>query len=1719
MKRKLLITCIFFVTAFIVKGQTNCGTAQPFCTGTNYTFPASTNTGSPTGANFGCLGTQPNPAFYFMEIDNPGNITLSLSSAPANDIDFICWGPFTNPATMCNQLTAANIEDCSYSWLSTETCQINGASIGDYYVLLITNYSNNPCNINFSQTGGSATTNCCILGGDAGNDNTLNICNSDPAFIMENQLLGTPDSGGVWYDATWATAGSNNFNPSTWVSGTYAYIVPGSSASCPDDTSFLTVNINPTPILNFPSFINVCSDNTPINLTSATPAGGTYTGAGVNTNMFTPSINVLGSNTITYTYTDASGCSNTATQNILVNDIPYATAVTTNVSCNGLADGNASLTISGGTPTYATNWNGNNPLNLGAGTYGYTVIDNNNCTYSDSITIYQPGTFTATVNTTNINCNGANDGAANVTLQGSSAPSGTISTLAYCASYPGSNTFSNIENVQLLGDNYDINNNTSGICDQYEDYTATMFADITEGQSYTIDIDLGVCNGGNINNYPSGAKIFIDWNVDGDFTDPGEEVGNIPNGVAISVSIPITVPFTGSYGPTRMRVVSQYQSVGSTTPISSCDAGTWAPTYVAPWFGATEDYSIVVYSATVTATYLWSNLAATDSIYNLSAGNYSVDITNANGCILTEFITITEPTIISTSTITSNISCNGLTDGNIALTINGGISDYTINVPPYNQTLIGGLNTFTTPSLLSAGIYNYSITDSNGCVFNSSVILTEPAPISVTESQTNVSCNGGNDGIATLIINGGTPTYSENWGMNNPLFLSTGTANYQITDNNGCIYADSLIITEPTLLTATFTQTNVSTCFGADGSINTTISGGTNPYTYSWNNGFVTEDLNNLSAGIYLLTVTDNKGCTAMLSVTITEPISASLSFSQTNVSCYGGNDGSIDLTVNGGTSPFTYIWTTGYTTEDINTLSSGQYTVQVSDDNSCTQNSTITITEPIAPNISTTHINIDCNGNTTGSIDLTIVGPSIPYSTIWNNGQTAEDISALSVGNYTYTITDINGCNYSDIVNITEPYPLAINPTVSDVSCKGWNDGYIILNTNGGTTSYNESFGTANPAALTAGNYPFTITDNNGCVYSSSISITEPDSLLVTASSTNATCGGYFDGTALLIKTGGTTAYNVNWGLSNPNALNAGIHTYIVTDANNCTEQGSVTITEPPGMQVIVDTFSVSCFGLNDGSATLTISLGAGPPYIQNWGTANPNTLFADTHLFTVTDANNCAAQGQAVITQPDDIQINELLSHVTCFGENNGTAFLQINGGITPYTENWNGIDITNLSAGSYTYSVIDINNCVKNSFITINEPDTLQATTTIVNANCFNSNDGIVYLNITGGTSPYTEDFGIYNPYALESGNYNFTVTDINGCTFDSSAAVGQANEVFLNFSAESPICRNDSSEVTVSINNPLNNIYTIIVQDSIQQSFAIDSSGLLIPEGIKLKLSPNFTTDLILLSITDENGCSSSSNDTANIIVNQLPTLDITLIDICVGTPSFTLNQGIPNGGDYFIDDIKTNFFDVENLEDGAYTIRYEYTDIITNCSNSIEKIININPNPIADFSFSPQPADIENPTILFVNESKNIENTNWSLGDGTNLIDELVFSYTYADTGTYDVIYVVNNQFNCVDSSTATLIINPVYQIFIPSAFTPNNDGDNDNFKVEIIGQKEYTMIIYNKWGGIIFQEKNGIWDGKLNNYVAQNGVYSYSILVNDFKNKPFIYTGNVTLIK
>ena len=1316
------------------------------------------------------------------------------------------------------------------------------------------------------------------------------LCQYDS--IQVNSLVIASSYTYLWspnYNISNNTASSPYFNPDTTT--TYSLEITN-SYGCTYVDSF-TVNVDTSAsVITFPLASEFCIGSPPINLNYATPIGGNYLVNSIASTIFNPTINDIGINTIEYSYTSPNGCSNALTNNINVYDSPSVLCTPTNASCNGFLDGSASLTISGGTPTYTTNWGGNNPLALAAGTYGYTVIDNNNCTYSDSIIIYQPGVLTSSINTTNVICNGDNNGTASLQLQGSSTPAGTVSTLSYCSSSPGSNTFSNIENIQLIGDSFSIINNTTNLCDQYEDYTTTHFADLTEGQVYTIDVDLGVCNSGNITNYPSGAKVFIDWNIDGDFTDPGEEVGSIANGIAVSASLNITVPFTGAYGPTRMRVVSQFQSAGNTNPITSCDVGTWAPTYIEPWFGATEDYSIVINSATITATYLWNTLSTSDSIFNLTAGIYSVDITDGNGCTITDIVTITEPTAISVIPTISDINCFNGNDGGIELNIAGGTPNYTISVPPYSQILTGGISNFFTPNILSSGNYPYIITDSSNCSYSGNITLNNPNPSTSITSIT--SCD------------------SYSW--NGTTYTTSVVQIDTLINQNNC---DSIATLNLTITNSSLSNTTVNECD-----------------SYLWNGTTYT------TSGLYDSLFTNSANCDSIASLILT--INYSSSSASSNTSCDS------------------YLW--GISNQTY--INSGIYT-QVSTNNAgCIQ-------------IDSLILNI--NNSVTSSTNL-----SSCDSYLWNSN------NYLISGIYTDTLTTSFGCDSIATLNLT----------ITDTS-------YLMI-AETECTSY--LWPITNTVYINSGTYIQSSFNVNGCTHIDSLIlvINNPTASYDTISECNS-----YSWNGITFNTSGD--YNFN-----------------LINSKGCDSIANLNLT-------------IS----NSTSSSLSVS------ECDSYFWEGINYNMSGTYMRTLNTINGCdsvVTLSLIIISGGFEITTNIDITDVDCFGMNNGTINLYPNGGISPLTFNWdNGATTQNINS--------------------------------------------------------------------LTAGNYSFTITDSIGCTLDSTVSVSEPDKLIVSFQANDEICRNDSISILIELSNPIYNYYTVQFYDSIQKSFIIDSSGVLIPEGIPFYIIPSFSNQIQLISVTDNNGCTSDINQPLDIIVNEFPILEINQDDICVGTPSFILNTGTPEGGNYFIDDENTNFFDVENLENGAYTIRYEYTDIITNCSNSIEKIININPNPIAEFSFSPQLADIDNPTILFVNESENIENTKWSLGDGTNLIDELEFLHTYTDTGTYDVIYAVSNQFNCSDTATATLIINPVYQIFIPSAFTPNNDGHNDNFKLEIIGQKEYTMTIFNRWGEIIFKEKNGIWDGKINNNIVQNGTYSYSILVSDFKDKAFIYTGIVSLIK
>ncbi|MBL4736390.1 MAG: SprB repeat-containing protein, partial [Flavobacteriales bacterium] len=385
-------------------------------------------------------------------------------------------------------------------------------------------------------------------------------------------------------------------------------------------------------------------------------------------------------------------------------------------------------------------------------------------------------------------------------------------------------------------------------------------------------------------------------------------------------------------------------------------------------------------------------------------------------------------------------------------------------------------------------------------------------------STTNVSCNGAGDGSALAAPLGGKPPYTFLWstGAITPGIsgLAPGLYSVLVTDDNACTSADTVEITEPSVLTASVTGTNVNCTGVCDGTADLTIAGGTAPFTFLWSNGATSEDLTGLCAAIFSVDVTDNNGCTVSAGVTITQPLALSASIDGDNVSCNGSGDGAADLTVAGGTQPLTFLWTPGgETSEDIAGLVAGVYSVGITDANGCTESVSVTITEPAALSVSIAGTDVSCNGGSDGAADLTVAGGTLPYSFYWSTLANTEDISGLTAGTFSVTVTDGNGCNAFSNITIAEPAALTASIVGTGVSCNGACDGAADLTIAGGIAPY--TFLWSNGATsedltgLCAGSLNVDVTDNKGCTVSTGVSITELAALSISTVSTNVSCNG----------------------------------------------------------------------------------------------------------------------------------------------------------------------------------------------------------------------------------------------------------------------------------------------------------------------------------------------------------------------------------------------------------------------------------------------------------------------------------------------------------------------------------------------------------------------------------------------------------------------------------
>lgn len=644
-------------------------------------------------------------------------------------------------------------------------------------------------------------------------------------------------------------------------------------------------------------------------------------------------------------------------------------------------------------------------------------------------------------------------------------------------------------------------------------------------------------------------------------------------------------------------------------------------------------------------TYLWNTGETVATIYNKPVGSYSVTITDSKGCTLAQSFTITQPAAaLSATTGQINVACNGAATGGASITPSGGTAPYTY--------LWSNGQTTAVISNISSGNYSVTVTDANGCTVTKSFNISQPAaPLSAVTSQTNILCHGNNTGSAGVTVSGGTSDYTYLWttGATTASIANVSAGNYSvtITDANSCTLTKSFVIAQPgAALSATTSQNNIL-CFGDRGSAGVTVSGGTSGYSYAWSpSGGNGATAGNLTPGNYSVIITDANGCTLTKNFIITAPSAAlSAATTQTNILCYGTNTGAAGTSVSGGTAPYTYLWSSGQDTANITGLGSGNYSVTVTDANSCTITKSFAIIEPATPlSITPSYTYPSCYGDANGTATVLPAGGALPYTYLWSDGATTATIEGLTAGDYTVTVTDGNGCTAAETITVRQNPVFAFSEVyVNNAICRGSATGSIYIGATNGVNpvSYVWSNGSTSQSIynLTAGTYSVIATDANGCTATRSMTITEPETLVsATFTQTNTSCNGAANGTVTITPTGGLEPYDYQifpsgayGNLSTITGLAAGDYTVLVRDAINCNTTIAFTITQPDLLDATIATTDSACGFMVMGTATATVT-GGTPPYSYSWypyereGALADNLPGRDDYRVTITDANNCS-------------------------------------------------------------------------------------------------------------------------------------------------------------------------------------------------------------------------------------------------------------------------------------------------------------------------------------------------------------------------------------------------------------------------------------------------------------------------------------------------------------
>jgi gliding motility-associated-like protein len=693
--------------------------------------------------------------------------------------------------------------------------------------------------------------------------------------------------------------------------------------------------------------------------------------------------------------------------------------------------------------------------------------------------------------------------------------------------------------------------------------------------------------------------------------------------------------------------------------------------------------------------------SAKDSIVDLRPGIYYLRVRDQNICQAfdTIFLLSRQEVTIGIQAIsnygTFNVSCNGYTDGRLFLNVSGNGSNYADYLFEWTDGIGNIVSNAKDLVDYPAGDYYIYVIDSVGCEAGRNFTLTQPTPMSITRTgqkypgNFDISCFGLSDGIINLGITGShsaSPGMTYSWtktgdpGYNastrNINGLSVGTYNLQARDVFNCLGTASYTLNQPDEIvmniadSSNYNGYSVSCHSGSNAFVDLSVGGGFGSFSYNWTtvDGVVSNpallDQSGLPAGNYTLRATDQISCFREWNFQLTEPDTLDIvpvlsDYNGFNVDCFGDGSAWINLNTQGGVGPYNYAWSSlngsGITAGagDQSGLTSGEYQVEITDLNNCSGRWTFSLDEPTRLETSNIPKTVSCFGINDGNVDLSVLGGVVPYTYLWSNGETTEDIGSLFIGKYTVDVRDLNNCLVRDSALITEPPKIEIelSPVLRYnglmISCYGASDADVNAMVTGGFGSYSYSWlpngeTSQNIQNVPAGTYTLAVTDENNCIEVDSFTVVQPQPLVTEVYTTDPKCFEASDGDITVIPQGGNTGfeYSITWsdGQTGQIAenLGAGSYSVVIRDINLCSIDTLAVLSEPSPVSISSSTINAYCPDKPDGSLSIEVE-GGTAPYDISWEGGYSGELlqdlYAGKYYLTVTDFNQCIRKDTIVI------------------------------------------------------------------------------------------------------------------------------------------------------------------------------------------------------------------------------------------------------------------------------------------------------------------------------------------------------------------------------------------------------------------------------------------------------------------------------------------------------